>query len=177
MIKKWRSRLRSSAEATVRRHAARALMSGLVVSAALSGPLSAKADPADPAFGYWLNETGSVIVEVKACDGAPDSACGAIVWLNDPVDAVGAPQRDTANPETALRDRPLCGLQLLGDLEFTRPGRWDDGFIYDFKSGDTYSAWIEASGSNTLKLRRYTGLSLLGASFVWSRQIDDHGGC
>ena len=47
--------------------------------------------------------------------------------------------------------------------------KYTEGKIYDPKSGKTYSGQITQSDTNTLKLRGYIGVSLIGRSTIWTR--------
>jgi uncharacterized protein (DUF2147 family) len=49
-------------------------------------------------------------------------------------------------------------------------GAWSGGFIYDPNSGKTYRCKLKLKDRNTLKLRGYIGISLLGRTDVWTRQ-------
>jgi uncharacterized protein (DUF2147 family) len=48
-------------------------------------------------------------------------------------------------------------------------GKWENGTIYDPKSGNTYACNMELEGTNTLRLRGYIGISLIGRTEVWKR--------
>ena len=48
--------------------------------------------------------------------------------------------------------------------------KWEDGWIYDPDSGSTYTAEMHLEGPDTLKLRGYLGISLLGQTQVWTRE-------
>lgn len=151
---------------------------GAAVALIAVSSMSGRADAADdPAFGYWLTESKRAIVKVDACAGAPDQACGTIVWMLEPNDDSGQPRKDASNPEEGLRERPLCGLAIVGDFEKDKPGAWENGFIYDPVEGDTYSAWMESKSADELKVRGYVGVSLLGSSQIWTREASDRGGC
>ena len=143
----------------------------VALAAAWSG--SAQADT-DPAHGYWLTENGKAIIQFAPC-GA--KVCGRMVWVANPTDASGQPKLDVKNDAPEMRDRPLCGLQLLGDLSPDKTGSWDDGWIYSPKDGSTYSAKIETLSETELEVRGYLGISLLGGSQVWTRVDGDRGGC
>ena len=60
--------------------------------------------------GLWVDhrdvERQKVAIWIDACDGG---LCGRIWWLKKPL-RQGEPKRDRRNPDTARRDRPLCGL-------------------------------------------------------------------
>ncbi len=140
---------------------------------ALFAPMMAQAGE-DPAHGLWLTANGKAIIEFAPC-GA--NTCGRMVWVANPRDETGALKRDVENDDGAKRDRPLCGLPLLGGLDQAKQGAWTDGWIYNPRDGSTYSAEIEAVSATKLKVRGYLGLPLLGSSQVWTRVADDRGGC
>jgi uncharacterized protein (DUF2147 family) len=75
---------------------------------------------------------------------------------------------DFHNPDTALRNRSLCGLQIGSRFTLTDSSHAEGGTLYDPKSGKTYRGNLTAEGS-TLHLRGYVGIPLLGASQEWSR--------
>ena len=136
-------------------------------------PLHAHAE-GDPAHGYWLTENGKAIVEFAPCGS---KVCGRMVWVANPNDANGELKLDIKNESPEMRDRPICGLQLVGDLSREDPGAWSEGWIYSPKDGGTYSAKIEALSETQLEVRGYLGLSIFGQSQVWTRVENDRGGC
>jgi uncharacterized protein (DUF2147 family) len=128
---------------------------------------------ADPTFGYWLTENRKAIIQVNACGG---KVCGQMVWVKDSTDDTGAPKLDRKNEDITKRERPICGIQLFGDLSRTQTG-WEDGWLYNPRDGDTYSVEIAAVGTDELKVHGYLGLPLLGKSQIWTRVDGDRGGC
>ena len=147
------------------------LIAGGIAFAGLIGSAGA-AD--DPVFGFWLTENKRAIIEISPCG---ETACGKIVWMQEPLDADGHPKIDTKNQDPALQGRPICGLPLIGDFRQSGPGAWNDGFIYSPQDGDTYTAKIEAQSDGNLKLRGYLGLPIFGKSQIWTREADGRGGC
>ncbi|MDO4997242.1 MAG: DUF2147 domain-containing protein [Neisseria sp.] len=66
-------------------------------------------------------------------------------------------------------DKPLIGMKVLTGLK-EKDGKYADGKIFDPKSGKTYSAKAElANGGNSLKVRGFLGVSLLGRTQTWQR--------
>jgi uncharacterized protein (DUF2147 family) len=49
------------------------------------------------------------------------------------------------------------------------PDVWEGGTIYDPNNGNTYHATIRLQADGALRLRGYIGISLIGASEVWTR--------
>jgi uncharacterized protein (DUF2147 family) len=48
-------------------------------------------------------------------------------------------------------------------------GTWENGEIYDPKSGKTYSCVMKLESADKLSIRGYMGISLIGRSEVWTR--------
>jgi len=111
-------------------------------------------------FGDWKSKAGS-IVRIERCG---TQVCIRLVQI---INTAGA-TTDFHNPDTALRNRSLCGLQIGSSFTLTDPKHAEGGTLYDPKSGKTYRGNLTAEGS-TLHLRGYVGIPLLGASQEWSR--------
>jgi uncharacterized protein (DUF2147 family) len=48
---------------------------------------------------------------------------------------------------------------------------WDDGKIYDPKNGSTYDCTITMINNNTIEVRGYIGISIIGRTDTWTRQV------
>jgi len=125
---------------------------------------------ADDILGVWMNEDKDANVEIYK-DG--DFYNGKIVWLKDPIrEETGKPKLDKENEDESLRTRPVMGLLLLKGFVFDGDDEWEDGEIYDPKNGKTYSCYMEFEDEddmNTLKIRGYIGISLLGRTTYWTK--------
>lgn len=137
-------------------------------------PLGVAADGMSPK-GYWLTENGKAIVKFAECDQT--KICGHIVWTANPRDDSGKLKLDVENPDPALRTQPVCGIRLIGEMQSVSSTKFEDGWVYNPRSGDTYSAEVQVLSSGQLKMRGYLGISLLGSSQTWTRVKDDRGGC
>src|SRR5687767_258925 len=92
---------------------------------------------ADAVLGTWLNAEQDAKVQIYKTG---DKYFGKIVWLKEPYEADGkTPKKDKKNSSEALRSRPIQNLVILSNLIFN-DGKWEDGHIYDPKSGKTYSS-------------------------------------
>lgn len=67
-----------------------------------------------------------------------------------------------------LKDKPVLGMVFLFDLE-KDDDSYEDGTIIDPKTGKEYSCYIELEDKNTLKVRGYIGISLVGRTQYWKR--------
>jgi len=113
----------------------------------------------------WLTADGEGWIEIRMQDGA---LAGIITESPEGTDGT-APRLDDKNPDPDLRNRPLLGLQIIHDLQKSDETKWK-GRIYDPNSGKTYKCTLTLTDKDTLKLRGYIGISLLGRTEVWTRQ-------
>jgi len=130
-------------------------------------PLSSLAAPSksDDILGLWLSEEKDGVIKMTR-EG--DLIIGHLVWILPANGEKVEDLLDIENPDDSLKKRPLLGIKLLKDFKFD-DGRWEDGSIYDPKSGKTYSAKMNLENENTLKLRGYVGIPLFGRTSAWSR--------
>lgn len=76
---------------------------------------------------------------------------------------------DIHNPDPTKRNNPLIGMVILQYFKFNGQNQWENGTVYDPGSGNTYRCIITLKDNNTLKLRGYIGISLIGRTEVWKR--------
>ena len=133
-------------------------LAGLVAAA----PLAANA-PA-PIAGRWQSPSDSVVVEVAPCGSA---FCGTVV------SATAKAKADARKGGTAS----LVGTRLMTGFKPAKPNEWEDGRIYDPSDGSTYHAEMRLENPNSLRLRGYVLLPLLGKSQVWTRVAGDYQRC
>jgi uncharacterized protein (DUF2147 family) len=126
----------------------------------------------DDILGIWKTELDESRVEVYRCG---EEICGKIVWLKRPVytdgsdGQVGTPIIDRKNPDPALRNRPLIGLQIMQGFSGLDDTTWGNGTCYDPKSGKSYRGKIRLTAPDRLELRGFIGIPLFGRSSVWTR--------
>lgn len=119
----------------------------------------------DDILGKWINPSGEGQIEIYK---RGEKFFGKLVWIKDPNDENGKPKTDEKNPNESLRNKPVLGLEILKNFEFNG-GKWQDGTIYDPKSGKTYSCKLTLKEPNQLSIRGYIGVSLIGRTEVWKR--------
>lgn len=124
----------------------------------------AQQNPAVP-LGTWINEDKEARFEIFKCG---EKLCGKIIWLKEPL-RNGRPKLDENNPEKKLRTRPLLGMVFMKGFEYQGNQKWDDGTIYDPKSGKTYSCYIKALEPDKIEVKGYIGISLIGRTQFWTR--------
>lgn len=120
----------------------------------------------DKVEGKWLNQEKDAKVEIyKAKNG---KFYGKIIWLKEP-DRNGKPKTDDKNPKENLRSQPIIGLLILKGFNKDGDNTYEDGTVYDPKNGKTYSCKITYENANTLSIRGYVGISMLGRTTTWTR--------
>jgi uncharacterized protein (DUF2147 family) len=127
---------------------------------------SAHADPT-AVEGTWLSGDGDGLIEVRVV-GSEISA----TILGPAVENPERAKTDLQNPDPELRDRELIGLELFQGFQYDGDGEWSGGSIYDPNSGKTYRCNLKLTDHNTLKVRGFIGISLLGRTETWIRQPD-----
>ena len=132
-----------------------------ILACLFSGNLLAQANP-DAILGIWFNEEKDAKIKVYKENG---KFYGKIVWHRTGDDV--SPY-DENNPDPELQKRKKLGLVILNDFEFD-DGQWEDGTIYDPKSGKTYSCIIKPQKDGSLNVRGYIGISLIGRTTHWTK--------
>lgn len=140
---------------------------GLLFFGIFSMQLMAQDYKADDLLGTWLNEDKDGHVKIYKENG---KYYGKLIWLKNPIDEeTGKAKLDKHNDDEELQKRPLQDLMLLTDFVYDEDGEWEDGEIYDPKSGNTYSCYIQMESMDKIKVRGYIGISLLGRTTYWTR--------
>jgi uncharacterized protein (DUF2147 family) len=145
-----------------------------LIGAALAAPTPVAA-PGDRVLALWLTEERDAHVRIERVGATYE---GRIVWLKEPDypadDAMaGRPKVDRENPLEALRGTPIMGLRIVQGFRFD-DGEWRDGTIYDPNNGKTYRCRMWFDGE-TLRVRGYIGIPLLGRSTSWTRVTEPAG--
>jgi len=139
-----------------------------VLLAMISWPLSALAEiNTQSVEGVWLSADGTGWIKIVL--GA-EGLIGSIAGSPDDSGKRKPTDRDDLNPDPALRDRLLLGLIIMDGLTYAGEGKWKNGRIYDPNSGKTYKCKLSLVDENTLELRGYIGISLLGRTETWTRR-------
>ncbi len=126
------------------------------------------AQKGDAILGTWLNQDEDAKIVITKVDS---KFTGKIIWVKkDEEDDGSKPNLDNNNPDESLQSRRVVGLEILSNLVWDEgDNEWDDGEIYDPKSGSTYSCYGELEDKNTLRLRGYVGISIIGRTAVWTK--------
>ena len=112
---------------------------------------------ADKIIGvYWSPKKDAKIEIYKK----GDMYFGKSIWSS-------TKRKDLKNPNPALRERDLLGIELFTNFAY-KDGTYEDGKIYNPESGKTYDCKMSFSGKNP-KVRGYVGISLFGRTEIFER--------
>lgn len=134
--------------------------------AATPPPAATPPSPPPGPVGIWIDHTGRGAVEIAPCAA---NLCGRIVWMQEPNDKKGQPLRDKLNEDRRLRERLICGLQVIGGLKPMRDGSWDGGWIYDPEQGASFDVELRMRAPDMLQVKGYKGFKFLSETFQWRR--------
>jgi uncharacterized protein (DUF2147 family) len=141
----------------------------LCLSTIILAGFTVNQDNPDAILGVWKNGEGTGMIKISK-NG--DKYQGRIVWLKEPNDPdTGKPKLDKNHPEAENHSRPVLGLTNMWGFEYKGKNVWDGGKIYDPKNGNTYDCTVKMKDANTLEVRGYIGVSLIGRTDVWTRQV------
>ena len=134
----------------------------------LTSSFSNLADNPDAIVGVWKTGEGNAMVRIYK-NG--EKYQGKVVWLKEPNDPeTGKPKLDKNHPDESTKTRPVLGLINIWGFSYKEKNLWDDGNIYDPKNGSTYSCTIKMINANTLEVRGYIGVAIIGRTDNWTRQ-------
>jgi uncharacterized protein (DUF2147 family) len=120
--------------------------------------------------GIWLSEDKNIKIEIYK---AGPEYFGRQVWGQFIYEAnETTAKEDTNNSNEEFRKRDLKNLIILTNFDYDR-GVYDGGSFFDYKSGKKYKSIIKVQGSNILKVRNYTVVSLFGKTTKWTRVTNE----
>ncbi|MBF0560296.1 MAG: DUF2147 domain-containing protein [Nitrospirae bacterium] len=129
----------------------------------------------DDILGLWDTEEKDAVIEMFKCG---QKYCGRIFWVKEPNYSAGdkngkggRPILDDNNPDANLRNRPIVGLQIINDFSFAGDNSWTEGNIYDPERGKAYSGRMNLTSQNSLNVRGYILIPLLGRTTTWTRRV------
>ena len=123
----------------------------------------------DRLLGVWEPSNGRARVKIEKIGV---KYYGKIVWLKEPNDPeTGKPKVDKNHPDEASKTRAILGLVNIWGFNYKGENVWDEGNIYDPKNGNTYSCTVKLQNANSLEVRGYIGVSIIGRTDTWTRQV------
>jgi uncharacterized protein (DUF2147 family) len=124
--------------------------------------------PGDALLGEWWTENNEGRIRFTR---APDGTfTGTTTCCAPKVPSEDHPARDIHNPNPKQRGRSTVGIILIWKLIY-EDGEYSDGYVYNPRDGKTYRFEAKIIDRNTVKIRGYLGIPLLGQSQIWKRAL------
>lgn len=123
----------------------------------------------DQIIGTWMSEQKNCIVQIFK-DG--ESFRASVVWFDDSDDKTQPmyTRMDDKNPDKNLRTRKILGMNVLRNLTYNaNSNSWENGFIYDAKSGREWSSAAMIDNEGCLKVTGYWHFKFIGKSIKFKR--------
>jgi uncharacterized protein (DUF2147 family) len=92
-----------------------------------------------------------------------------VVSLTEPNTPEGKPKTDIHNPDASQHNKPILGLVFMKGFSPAGNGRWENGTIYDPKTGKTYASYMQLENKDTIRVRGFIGVAAFGKTQVWTR--------
>jgi uncharacterized protein (DUF2147 family) len=118
--------------------------------------------PAETIEGKWWTEGKEGLMKIEKTK----SGRYQVIIISGKDEA----KNDEKNPNPKLRDRKLKGIVIMWNLKF-EDGEYVDGYCYNPRDGNTYRVKMKITGPDTLRIRGYLLVPLLGQSQDWARQV------
>lgn len=122
-------------------------------------------------IGLWLDHTSRGAVDITPCGTA---LCGKIVWLANPFTETGKPLTDRLNENASLRQRTICGLQIIGGTKRIEKNLYDNGWIYGPEKGKSFDVELRLVKEDRLQVTGYASLKIFSEVYIWKRLPETH---
>jgi uncharacterized protein (DUF2147 family) len=123
----------------------------------------------DAIIGEWMAVQGNVKVQVFR-EGNEYKA--KILWFKD-TDDKSKPMHtrtDEKNPNPKLRSRKVLGMETLSELTYNaKSGRWENGVIYDPKTGREWSSVVYFNKEGLLNVKGYWKFEFIGKNMTFKK--------
>ena len=130
-----------------------------------ASPSAATGSLADQVIGEWWTENNQGRVRIsRDKDGTYRGTTTCCVHDHDPDN----PAIDAHNPNPKLQARSTVGIVIFWKLKYD-DGAYVDGYVYNPRNGKTYRIEMKIVDRETLKIRGYMGIPLLGQTQLWKR--------
>lgn len=124
-------------------------------------------DP-DRICGKWESADKKLIVQIYK---SGTIYRGKMVWFKNQDNSKAMDEwTDKHNPDPALRNRKLIGMDVLNGMTYNASSdSWEDGKIYEAQSGKEWNAAAKIDKDGVLKVTGYWHLKFIGKTMLFNR--------
>ncbi len=123
--------------------------------------------PGDAILGEWWTEGHEGRIRFRRHKSG--TYMGITTWRKSMKHTEDNPLYDIYNPDPKKRDRSVLGIVLIWNLTYDGGGEYSDGYVYNPRDGKTYRMNVDVVDRDTLDIRGYIGIPLLGQTQTWKR--------
>jgi len=118
--------------------------------------------------GKWMSAEKNLEVLVYK-DG--DIFKAKVIWFKNEDNSKAMEEwTDKHNPDPVLRDRKLIGMDILKNMIYEpKSNSWENGKIYEAKSGKEWDASAKIDDKGELKVTGYWHLKFIGKTMTFVR--------
>lgn len=121
----------------------------------------------DAILGRWTSADKKLVVQMYR---QGNEYRGKMVWFKDDDSKPMDEWTDKHNPDPKLRNRKLLGMDVVTGLTYKPKGKsYENGAIYEAKTGKTWSASVKLDGNDVMKVKGYWHLKFIGRTMIFTR--------
>lgn len=123
----------------------------------------------DAILGRWITASENCIVDVYKQN---NEFRAKVIWFKQGKKPMNE-WVDEKNPNPALRNRKLLGMEVLRGLHYSEDEKqWVDGIIYDATSGKEWDSIVWLTDDNLLKVKGYWVFRFLSQTKTFKKLKD-----
>lgn len=122
----------------------------------------------DKICGKWITKEKNLIIQIYK---QANNFKTKIVWFkNDKSDKDINEYLDTKNPNPALRNRKIVGMDIVEGLQYNQKSNsWENGTIYDAHHGRFWDTSALITPEGELKVTGYWKFKWIGKTLIFNR--------
>lgn len=150
-------------------HYIRSLKFLFLVIVTLSGAVITQAQPKarERICGKWENKEKTLRIQIYM---VKNDFRAKIIWFSDTEGKPMSYWKDKRNPNPALRNRTILGMEILRGLKYNDEEKtWENGMVYDSKHGKEWNASAYIDKKGLLRVRGYWHFKFIGKTMTFHR--------
>ena len=126
--------------------------------------------PKERICGKWESVEKNLRIQIYMQD---DKFIARLIWFSDTDGKPMTYWTDRHNPDPALRNRKIWGMNILRNLTYNpKTNSWEDGMVYDSRHGREWNASAYIDREGLLRVRGYWHFKFIGRTMTFRRLPD-----